>query len=176
MADPELTLYHNDEYQETDIDMEVAVVVDEDTVTAPPADDHLGFRTLPGCELAAALVFEGPFGWLSARSKPCSAGSAFTVTSRPTPLSPAISPARTHAESPLGQYPVIQFAGTRSFGCPEDRHKGVRHEETQRILYFNPCISLCFFVPLCLCGCFLPFSPNLPLDSDTVSGFMVSRR
>jgi DNA-binding transcriptional MerR regulator/effector-binding domain-containing protein len=57
--EPEMTFYHNEEYAETDIDMEVAVPVDPSVVHSPPADDHLRFREAPGCELAAAIVFEG---------------------------------------------------------------------------------------------------------------------
>ena len=58
---PELTLYHNDEYTETDIDMEVAAPVDGALVDAAPSVDHLAFRELPGHDLVAALVFEGQF-------------------------------------------------------------------------------------------------------------------
>jgi DNA-binding transcriptional MerR regulator/effector-binding domain-containing protein len=59
--EPELTLYHNDEYTETDIDMEVATPVDAALVAEPPAAEHLAFRELPGHDLVAALVFEGQF-------------------------------------------------------------------------------------------------------------------
>jgi DNA-binding transcriptional MerR regulator len=57
---PEVTFYHNDEYRETDIDMEVAVAV-ADEVMAAPAPDGLILRRVPGCALAAALTFEGDF-------------------------------------------------------------------------------------------------------------------
>ena len=60
-GEPELTLYHNDEYVETDIEMEVATPVDGTLVDAPPHVEHLSFRTLPGHDLVAALVFEGQF-------------------------------------------------------------------------------------------------------------------
>jgi DNA-binding transcriptional MerR regulator len=60
-GEPEITLYHNDEYRETDIDMEVALPVAVQVVADPPPADHLTFRTLPGCDLAAALVYEGPY-------------------------------------------------------------------------------------------------------------------
>ena len=60
-GEPELTLYHNDEYVETDIDMEVATPADGEWVDAPPPVEHLSFRTLPGHDLVAALVFEGQF-------------------------------------------------------------------------------------------------------------------
>ena len=57
--EPEITFYHNDEYRETDIDMEVATTVDAAIVSSAPADDHVCFHEVPGCDLAAALVFEG---------------------------------------------------------------------------------------------------------------------
>jgi DNA-binding transcriptional MerR regulator/effector-binding domain-containing protein len=59
--EPEITFYHNEEFQETDIDMEVATAVDAAIVVASPADDHVRFREVPGCDLAAALVFEGQY-------------------------------------------------------------------------------------------------------------------
>jgi DNA-binding transcriptional MerR regulator len=60
-SEPELTLYHNEEYAEHDIDMEVAVPIATDIVAAPPKEDHLCFRTIAGNELAAALIYEGSF-------------------------------------------------------------------------------------------------------------------
>ena len=60
-GEPELTFYHNEEYTERDIDMEVAVPVAPEIVAAPPHADHLHFRTIDGSELAAALIYEGTF-------------------------------------------------------------------------------------------------------------------
>jgi effector-binding domain-containing protein len=54
---PELTLYHNEEYQETNLDVEVALPVAPATQVT---DDRLTVRELPGAELAAALIYEGP--------------------------------------------------------------------------------------------------------------------
>lgn len=56
--EPELTLYHNEEYQETNLDVEVALPVAP--MTQSP-DERLIVRDLPGAELAAALIYEGPF-------------------------------------------------------------------------------------------------------------------
>lgn len=58
---PETTLYHTDEYRETDLDVETAVAVQPKTLRQPPASDDLTFRELPPVELAAALIYEGPF-------------------------------------------------------------------------------------------------------------------
>lgn len=53
----EVTLYHNDEYRETDLDVEVALPVAPITLAVA---DELIVRELPGAELAAALIYEGP--------------------------------------------------------------------------------------------------------------------
>lgn len=58
---PEVTFYHNDEYTDTDIDMEVATAIGAADLEDAPADDAMRFRAVPGCDLAAALIFEGSF-------------------------------------------------------------------------------------------------------------------
>lgn len=55
---PEITLYHNDEFQETHLDVETALPVALSTQTN---DERLTVRQLPGADLAAALIYEGPF-------------------------------------------------------------------------------------------------------------------
>ena len=59
---PEITLYHNDEYTETELDVETALVVSPKTAGQAPLDDHIFFRDLPAAGLAAALIFEGSYG------------------------------------------------------------------------------------------------------------------
>ena len=58
---PEIALYHNDEYSEVDIDVEMSVVVDPDYLNHPVIDDKIMFRELPAHDLIAALIYEGPF-------------------------------------------------------------------------------------------------------------------
>lgn len=58
---PEVTYYHNDEYSDTNIDMEVATAISGAALANAPADDAVQFRTVPGCDLAASLIFEGTF-------------------------------------------------------------------------------------------------------------------
>ena len=58
---PELTFYHNDEYPETDLDVETAVVVSEQYLDAAPEHPHLKIRNAPAEKNVAALVYEGPF-------------------------------------------------------------------------------------------------------------------
>lgn len=57
----EVTVYHAEEYRETDLEVETAVVVDEALLQRPPASDVARFSQLPPAELAAALIYEGPF-------------------------------------------------------------------------------------------------------------------
>lgn len=58
---PEISLYHLDEYRETDLEVETALGIQPKILRQPPADDRLTFHELPACELAAALIFEGPY-------------------------------------------------------------------------------------------------------------------
>ena len=58
---PELTLYHSQEYTEVDLDMEVAVRVDQDVIDEGIRDAFVRFTDLPRADSAAAIVFEGHF-------------------------------------------------------------------------------------------------------------------
>ena len=58
---PEITIYYAAEYQETDLDVEMGVTVLPDIVQLPPPVDDLEFQELPAFELAAALIYEGPY-------------------------------------------------------------------------------------------------------------------
>lgn len=57
---PEITLYHTDEYRETDVEVETAVVIPT-TYSQPPHTERLTCRELPPADLAAALIYEGSF-------------------------------------------------------------------------------------------------------------------
>lgn len=58
---PEITLYHNEEFTETDIDIEVSVPVQPRHLKQPPADEAISVRQLPAYDLGAALIYEGSF-------------------------------------------------------------------------------------------------------------------
>jgi DNA-binding transcriptional MerR regulator/effector-binding domain-containing protein len=58
---PEIILYHAEEYQETDLDVEACLVLPEARETAVHGDQELGFRVLPQRELMASLIYEGDF-------------------------------------------------------------------------------------------------------------------
>ncbi len=60
-AEPELTIYHASEYHEEDLDVETAVVVGRDVTAAHSSDRPYQLRQLPEAEMAAALLYEGPF-------------------------------------------------------------------------------------------------------------------
>lgn len=58
---PETTLYHLDEYRETDLEVEVALGVSPRVLREPPPAGGLSVRELPASDLTAALIFEGPY-------------------------------------------------------------------------------------------------------------------
>lgn len=62
---PELILYHETEYKETDLDVEAAVAVHPRYVPHPPLSETLSFREAPGHELAASLIYEGPYSQMT---------------------------------------------------------------------------------------------------------------
>ncbi|MEZ4640809.1 MAG: MerR family transcriptional regulator [Caldilineaceae bacterium] len=59
--EPEVTLYHEDEYKENDLDVEIGVAVDGGWVACPPQTQDVQFRELPESPLTAALIYEGSF-------------------------------------------------------------------------------------------------------------------
>ncbi|GAB4200301.1 MAG: MerR family transcriptional regulator [Roseiflexaceae bacterium] len=62
----ELTIYHNSEYSEVDLDVETAAEIDPALLGDPAPEDGLTLRELPGAPLAAALVYEGSFDGIGA--------------------------------------------------------------------------------------------------------------
>jgi DNA-binding transcriptional MerR regulator len=57
----EITLYHAEEYTETDIEVETAVVVDPRFLGQQVADRSFTIADLPASDVAAALIYQGPF-------------------------------------------------------------------------------------------------------------------
>ena len=58
---PEITLYHAEEYHETDLDVEIGIAVAEALVEKPPGADDVAFRRLTAVDLAASLIYEGAY-------------------------------------------------------------------------------------------------------------------
>jgi effector-binding domain-containing protein len=54
---PALTVYHDGEYREQDVDLEVAVPVEGEA----PAHERIGMRELPAIPQAATLIHQGPY-------------------------------------------------------------------------------------------------------------------
>jgi effector-binding domain-containing protein len=57
IAGPPLAIYHDMEYREKDVDIEVAIPVSQDF----PLHDPVRIRDLPGEEQVASLVYQGPY-------------------------------------------------------------------------------------------------------------------
>lgn len=57
----ELTFYHNDEYPETDLDVEAAVQIDARHLNGHPDHPHVCIRQAPAEKRVAALIYEGPY-------------------------------------------------------------------------------------------------------------------
>lgn len=58
-SEPELILYHSEEYRETDLDVEACVALPDPHVT--PGDIDVRFQVLPAHDLVASLIYEGAF-------------------------------------------------------------------------------------------------------------------
>jgi len=58
---PEITLYHQDEYAETDLDVEFAIAIHPKHLKTPALTDRIQFRELPAHNTVAALIYEGAF-------------------------------------------------------------------------------------------------------------------
>lgn len=57
---PEITIYHHEEYQEVDLDVETAVSIPSTSLSVTPSAE-LTLRQLPAADLVATLIYEGPF-------------------------------------------------------------------------------------------------------------------
>lgn len=58
---PEITIYHQEEYSESEIDTEFGVAVQNKYMKAAAIDERVRFQELPEYASAAALIYEGPF-------------------------------------------------------------------------------------------------------------------
>ncbi|GAA5530010.1 helix-turn-helix domain-containing protein [Herpetosiphon gulosus] len=61
----EITIYHNEEFSETEVEVEVSVSLAEHNLAQLP-DSNIKFQTLSSLELAATLAFEGSFSEIHA--------------------------------------------------------------------------------------------------------------
>jgi DNA-binding transcriptional MerR regulator len=58
---PEVTFYHNDEYPETDLDVETAVRISARYLNSAPKHPHIKIRNAPAEKNVAALIYQGPY-------------------------------------------------------------------------------------------------------------------
>ncbi len=58
---PEMMFYHNDEYTETDLDVEAAVRISKKYLNTEVEHPQVTVRTVPAEESVAALIYEGPY-------------------------------------------------------------------------------------------------------------------
>ncbi len=58
---PEIALYHAQEYSEVDIDVEMSVLVADKYQTHQPLNEQIQFRELSAQKEVAALIYKGPF-------------------------------------------------------------------------------------------------------------------
>jgi len=65
-AGVELAVYHNEDYTETELDVEIAVVIEQAQLGRALRVGGLALRTLEGSPLAAALLYEGGYSGLGA--------------------------------------------------------------------------------------------------------------
>lgn len=58
----EVTFYHNEEYSETDLDMETGIVIGNVGSESEKINDHhLQIRSIPPADRVASLIYSGPF-------------------------------------------------------------------------------------------------------------------
>lgn len=57
----EITVFHMTEFTEEHLDTEAAITVGSRWVQRPPIDDTILFRELPAIDLAATVIYEGPY-------------------------------------------------------------------------------------------------------------------
>jgi len=57
--DPELAIYYNAEYVETDIDMELGTSIEYPSLSAAPSAEEITVRELPAVETIASVIHEG---------------------------------------------------------------------------------------------------------------------
>jgi effector-binding domain-containing protein len=81
--------------------MEVAVPVDAEVVSYPPAEDHVNFRTIAGHDLAAAVIYEGPFAGIVG------------------PIQSLLRWVCLHDHTPVGPLRELHLSGPAHDGSPE---------------------------------------------------------
>jgi DNA-binding transcriptional MerR regulator len=106
---PEIALYHQEEYSEFDVDIEMSVAVEPDCEGHEPLENNIHFRQLPAQEQVASLIYKGPF---NQASQVALALLTWVGTHNYGPMPPLRElrlSGRAHQEGTLQTEPVLEF-------------------------------------------------------------------
>lgn len=105
----EIALYHQQEFSEVDIDVEMCVAVTENMSNHDPIADTIQFKTLPAQEQVASLIYKGPF---NGASQAALSLLAWVGTHNYVPVPPLRElrlSGRAHQEGDLQESPVLEL-------------------------------------------------------------------
>ena len=107
---PEMILYHLTEYKETDLPIEACVGIEKlPAELQGEPDEELIFRDLPGYELMASLIYEGPFSEMTPAIMEL---VRWAGVHKHTPVGPLREIHRSgpaHPENPTEEMPVVEL-------------------------------------------------------------------
>ncbi|MFK7804299.1 MAG: MerR family transcriptional regulator [Anaerolineae bacterium] len=107
---PEMILYHLTEFQPTDLPIEVCIGLDElPQGISAENDDELEFRELPGHELVASLIYEGPFEEMTSAVLELVRWAGIHQHVGVGPMREIHRSGPAHPEKPTGIMPVVEL-------------------------------------------------------------------
>ena len=106
---PEIILYHLTEYRETDLPIEACIGLSTMPEKVPADDDDLIFRDLPGHELMASLIYEGPFSEMTSAVMQLIRWAGVHDHTPVGPLREIHRSGPAHPEKPTGVTPVVEL-------------------------------------------------------------------
>lgn len=108
-SSPEIVLYHQEEFSEENIDVEMAVTVSENLAGHELIADNIQVHQLPAHNQAAALVYKGPFNQASHAALALLAWSGQHNYVPIPPLRELRLSGRAHQGGALQEAPVLEF-------------------------------------------------------------------
>ncbi len=106
---PEIAMYHTEEYSEVDLDVEMAVLVDSKYLNHAIIDEKVTFRELPARELMAALIYQGSFNGVSAAALALLAWVGTHQYAPTPPLRELRLSGPAHVKGEVQQEPVLEL-------------------------------------------------------------------
>jgi DNA-binding transcriptional MerR regulator len=106
---PEIALYHQEEYSEEDVDIEMSVAVDLRYDGHAPIENNVHFRQLPAQEQVAALIYKGPFNQASQAALALLTWVGTHDYAPVPPLRELRLSGRAHQAGALQTAPVLEF-------------------------------------------------------------------